>query len=247
MKKFLQLKKDLAARGADMIIMPFAPNPQYAGHLLVDGIEADQDYYPGWSEMVIQLLENDIEVIDTVTEFRQAAGSEVQLAWPNDFHTASLGRQIAAKALAERLQRYDFARELAPNKDKWKTTQKSTNCKKTRITTVNGAIGRFRTSQVAEGARTWPSKRPNTVMALKPDAPPNLMDEVEKVQVNYLEISGPKDTSLMRTDFVMIGDSQLHSAVYGAGLPAFIMSEVGGIFPLGRARAASIYPRCTVK
>ena len=159
MKKFIQLRDDLAERGVDMIIVPFAPNPHYAGHLLVDGIEADQDYYPGWTKMVIEMLNNDLEVIDTVSEFRKAAGSELQLSWPNDFHTASLGRQIAAKAIAERLQRYDFARELVPNRSKWTSTQKSSPCIKTRISTVNRAFGRYRKDQVAEGVRTWPSKR----------------------------------------------------------------------------------------
>ena len=70
-------------------------------------------------------------------------------------------------------------------------------------------------------------------MALVPEAPPNMIEEIEQIQVNYLELQGPTDPSLMRNDFVLFGDSQLHSAVYGSGLPEFIMAEVGGRFRWG--------------
>ena len=112
-----QLNEDFKARDIDFIFVPLVPTPQFAAHTLVDGIEADQDYYPGWTEDDDKLLEHDIEVVDTV-EIRASAEDDVLVSWANDFHTGSRGRQIAAEALAKRLQRYDFARELQKNANK---------------------------------------------------------------------------------------------------------------------------------
>ena len=82
-----QLNEDFKARDIDFIFVPLVPTPQFAAHTLVDGIEANTDYYPGWTEMMIELLENDIEVVDTVEEFRAAAEDEVLVSWANDFST----------------------------------------------------------------------------------------------------------------------------------------------------------------
>ena len=101
-KALVQLDRDFKARGIDLIILPLVPNPHFHAHTLVDGIGPDQDYYPGWTEMTIEMLENDLEVIDTVEEFRAEAENDILVSWVNDFHTGSLGRQIAAKKLAER-------------------------------------------------------------------------------------------------------------------------------------------------
>ena len=120
-----QLNEDFKARDIDFIFVPLVPTPQFAAHTLVDGIEANTDYYPGWTEMMIELLENDIEVVDTVEAFRASAEDDVLVSWANDFHTGSRGRQIAADALAERLQRYDFAREHQRHANKAKVTEKS--------------------------------------------------------------------------------------------------------------------------
>ena len=91
-----QLNEDFKARDIDFIFVPLVPTPQFAAHTLVDGIEANTDYYPGWTEMMIELLENDIEIVDTTEEFRAAAEDDVLVSWANDFHTGSRGRQIAA-------------------------------------------------------------------------------------------------------------------------------------------------------
>ena len=123
LQAFIQLRDDLAARGADLIVVPLAPHPQVSSHLLVDGVNADHEYAPGWTKMMIQLLENDIEIVDTTAEFRAVADSDMLVNWVNDFHTGSAGRKIAAEAVAERLQRYDFARKLAGNTSKWSSKE----------------------------------------------------------------------------------------------------------------------------
>ena len=48
--------------------MPGVPKLVYKSHLLVDGVDKEAEVWPGWTEMTLQLLENDIEVIDTVSE-----------------------------------------------------------------------------------------------------------------------------------------------------------------------------------
>ena len=72
---FVQFRNDLAARGADLVLLPLAPTPFFETHRLFDGVDAKTEIYPGWTRMMIQLLEADIEVIDTVDEFRSGAGN----------------------------------------------------------------------------------------------------------------------------------------------------------------------------
>jgi hypothetical protein len=234
---FIQLDRDLKDRGIDLIIMPLVPTPHFHAHTLVDGIGPNQDYYPGWTEMTIEMLKSDLEVIDTVEEFRMEAENDVLVSWANDFHTGSLGRQIAAKALAQRLQRYGFAKELANNTDQWKTTtkQRTGAMFPQRIITVNGAFTQWKKSRISElppGTKTYPRKHPGKVAILKKDAP-DIESHMKNRQFRIIQIAGPQSNDLRRTEVVLIGDSQLHSSIYGSGLPAFIMAEAGGLFRWG--------------
>jgi len=232
---FVQLNKDLRARGIDLIITPMAPTPHFHAHTLVDGIGPEDEYYPGWTEMVIEMLKADLEVIDTVEEFRREAENPILVSWVNDFHTGSMGRQIVAQAIAKRLQRYDFARDLIGNSNKWTANVKEmTGCSfPQRITTVNRLLRAVRKdSPEAQGVRTWPNKHPREVMVMAPDAPKNLEEHIRGRKFKYVDLSKPDDLPL-KLDVVLIGDSQLHSSVYGSGLPDFIMKEVGATLRWG--------------
>jgi len=46
---FVQLDRDLKARDVDLIILPLVPTPMFHAHTLVDGIDAEDEYYPGWT------------------------------------------------------------------------------------------------------------------------------------------------------------------------------------------------------
>ncbi len=239
---FVQLKKDLEARGVDLILLPLVPNPHFMAHELVPGIEAHHEYNPGWAKMVLQMLEADLEVVDTTMEFRKEAGNPLLVSWANDFHTGSLGRQIAARALAERLQRYDFARELAPNRPKWKQKELSRTGASwpQRIAVVNKGL---------QSTKWW--KKANKVDVIPPDVPQfhggrktlvpvngfprEAISAMRKRRFNILEVTLPKAErdGLRRTEIVLFGDSQLHSAVFGTGFPEILMSEVGGVFRWG--------------
>ena len=250
LKAFIQLNNDFKARDIDLIILPLVPTPHFAAHGLVDGIEANHEYYPGWTKMMIQMLENDLEIVDSVDEFRAEAENNLLVSWANDFHTGSLGRQLAAKKLAERLQRYDFARDLKGNVGKWTATEKTKvgASMPQRILVVNRAMMsnvEYWQRQDKTLKRWQAKKKPlpkdkgliifkgKGESTIRPDVPSDCVPALKKLSFKYLNLKGPEDKSLLRTDMVMIGDSQLHSAVYGSGLPEFINSEVGGSFRWG--------------
>ena len=81
----LQFKNDLAKRDIDMIFIPIPPTPYIYSHDLIDGLEANQDYTPGWTQMLLTMLENDIEIIDPIEQFR-AKGDKLLIKWANDLY-----------------------------------------------------------------------------------------------------------------------------------------------------------------
>jgi len=199
----LQLQKDLKARGADMIFMPLPPTPHVYGHLLVNGITPEMEYSPGWTRMMLTLLENDIEVIDPLTEYRKQAGHPLVINWPNDFHTADGGRLIAARLLAERMQRYGFAREWKKDAENWTLKTDTITSNKTRISVVNSKDD-------------WSQTQPDVNKVLFKHPIEIISDTIR-----------PSIEKGMVSEVALIGDSQLHSAVHGAGWPDIAMSELG--------------------
>ena len=78
----------------------------------------------------------------------------------------------------------------------------------------------------------FPPSKKGGPTALHPDAPQDMVDILKNKTFKYLNLSA-LDALPKVTDLVMIGDSQLHSAVYGSGLPAFYMNVIGGQFRWG--------------
>ncbi len=218
----LQLKKDLKARGADMIFMPLPPTPVIYSHHLVDGIDATHEYYPGYTKMLLQLLEADIEVIDPLEEFRAASKDNLLVNFANDFHTGDGGRIIAANMLNERLQRYGFIRELQKGSQPWGMSTSTTNVSHTRISVVNS-------KQKDASGRQMTQTKPNAPAKLKS----RRFEYISKVNV-------PKGKEHLITDLVLIGDSQLHSPVYGAGWPDIAMGQIQAGVRWG-SRSGGIY------
>ncbi len=200
----VQLKRDLEKRGVDLIYMPLAASPTIYGHELVEGIDAHHEYHPGWTKMLLELLENDIEVIDPLEEFRAQSNADLIVNWPNDFHTGDGGRLIAAQMLADRLQRYEFAREWRQHIPEWEMERQTVASHASRISVVNKRSGH---------AKTYPGA-------------PKLLRGKRKFDI-IQSVKPPKTgQDLRKTEVVLIGDSQLHSAVYGAGWPAIAMGQI---------------------
>jgi len=253
LKALVRLNEDLKARGADLILLPLAPTPHFHAHTLVDGIGPGDEYYPGWRRMVLEMIEADLEVVDSISAFRQEAENPVLVSWANDFHTGSTGRKLAAEALRKRLQRYDFIRDLEGNQAQWTSEVKTRTGASLpqRILVVNGATMSSTQywQQKEPGLKRYQAKQKGSIpdssglivfkggkrnSALRPDAPRDMVEKLRNrpFQVVNLKFNGSAE-ELARTELVMIGDSQLHSAVYGSGLPEFIQAELGGRFRWG--------------
>ncbi len=223
---FAQLKKDLDRRGIDLIVMPFPANAFVYTHLLVDGADAETEVYPGYTKMLLEFLDNDIEIVDVLDEFRAQAHSDVDVVWPNDTHTGSLGRKIAAELLAKRLQRYDFARQAAPRAKEitYKVEQQTGARWGWSVYYKNGGLDRKgNTYTVHPGAPDISQKmlrRPMKLLRIQwPDGHSK----------KYAPRGRPNIARDGTWDLVLIGDSQLHSAVHGDGLPAYVFSELGAV------------------
>lgn len=225
LKGYKQFQADLKKRDIDLIVIPFPGNSHFYTHRLVEGVDETDELYPGYTKMLLTFLENDIEVVDVLYEFRKAANADIPVHWPNDPHTASVGRKIAAEKLAERLQRYDFARRLrVKNRDNLSY----------KVVEWTGAKTGW--SQYLLNARVMGNNRKDP---LKSSNIPDVMPVLKKRPMKRLEsVYKPKkegDPSRFDTasagyyDMVLVGDSQLHSAVFGDGLPDFVNTEVGGI------------------
>lgn len=222
---YKQLQADLRKRDIDLIVMPFPGNSHFYTHRVVEGVDETDEIYPGYTKMLLTFLENDIEVVDMLDEFREAANDEIPVHWPNDPHTGSVGRRIAAEKLAERLQRYDFARKMR------KKNRQSISYKKVKWT---GA--RTGWSQYLLNARKVGNNRKKP---LESTNIPDIMPILKKRPMQRLEpVYKPADDDAPRRftpataglhDLVLIGDSQLHSSVFGEGLPGFVHAELGGI------------------
>ena len=220
LKCIVQLRNDLEKRGIDFIFMPLPPTPHVYAHDLVDGIEATNDYTPGWTKMLLQLLEHDVEIIDPIEAFRAHSTDDLVIKWPNDFHTGDGGRLIAAKMLAERLQRYQFVRDVAPFKESYVIEEYDQPLTKTRIAVVNGQ------GKTSDDPGFAEALKGTTFKAIKVSRKSLVeLTREDRQKIRRGDMVDPNRN--LRSDLVLIGDSQLHSAVYGSGWPEIAMSQIG--------------------
>jgi len=223
---YKQFQEDLRKRDIDLIVLPYPAMPHFTTHLLVDGVDPQDEIYPGYTQMLLTFLENDIEVVDFLSEFRQASGGDIDVHWPNDTHVGSLGRRISAAKLAERLQRYDFARDRGKGKDPIGYTEVSWTGAKT------GWSQYLLNARILGNNKKDPLKSTNI-----PDVMPTLARRpMKRVQVTYPDGKNKKNpygrsdpSRYGFQDLVLVGDSQLHTAVWGSGMPEFVWSELDGI------------------
>jgi len=223
---YKQLQADLKKRDIDLIVMPFPGNSHIYTHRVVDGVDATDEVYPGYTKMLLTFLENDIEVVDFMDEFREAANGDGLVHWPNEPHTGSLGRQIAAAKLAERLQRYDFMRDR----------EEARKAFDYEAVTWTGAKTGW--SQYLLNARIVGNNRKDPLQSTNI---PDVMPAMKKRPMQRLAVVYPTGENKKNPhgrpdvgtqgfwDLMLIGDSQLHTPVFGDGTPAYVWKEVGGV------------------
>lgn len=119
-----QFDAELKRRGIDLILLPVPDHPLVYGHRLDKRVTSNEEFAPGYTKMLIELMENDIEVIDVLDQFREAGEKETDktppVLRPDDHHWASTGMAIAADQINQRLQRYDWAQALAKGRSQFK-------------------------------------------------------------------------------------------------------------------------------
>lgn len=105
-----EFSKQLKQQGTDLIVVPLPNQIMVHGHKLFDGIGPGDDLWPAYTQGMIKLLEADVEVIDLLPAF-QAYQGEDYVIHKYDHHWGSAGMHLAAEAIAERLQRYDWLKQ----------------------------------------------------------------------------------------------------------------------------------------
>jgi len=110
----------LAERGIDLIFVPVGDNVLVHAWKLQEGISPEADLWPGQTRALAALLENNVEVIDAAGLWRKhvAAGGADPVN-PYDHHWSGVGMQLIAKEIGERMQRYDFVRAAAADRDRF--------------------------------------------------------------------------------------------------------------------------------
>jgi hypothetical protein len=118
--------RQLAERGIDLIVVPVVSQVVLHAHKLVPGkIQPGDDIWPAYTQILIDLLEDGIEVIDLQGPFAEHLAKN-----PNDdplnlfdHHWSSTGRSLGARLVADRLQRYAFIRDAAAGKRQFSSVE----------------------------------------------------------------------------------------------------------------------------
>jgi hypothetical protein len=117
-EELVRFNAELRERGTDLILLPVPVKQAFASVYFSEKAPADHVVAVNHQWFMQQLLENDIEVIDLLPVFQAAADDSPETPYiynfNRDHHWSSGGRMAAARALAERLERYDFSRQYPP-------------------------------------------------------------------------------------------------------------------------------------
>jgi hypothetical protein len=107
----VRLREELARRGTDLVVVPIPWKEEVIAPLFADGIPDDGVLVPDRVALLEALLRADVETVDLFPPWRAGvlAGEPVFFE-AVDIHPADRGVQIAAHAIALRLERYRFGR-----------------------------------------------------------------------------------------------------------------------------------------
>lgn len=138
-KAILAFHTALRGAGIDLIIVPIPNQAMVYAHKLA-GAPREALAWPAYTKTMIHLLEQDVEVVDLLADFLAVAESDPPLH-QYDHHWSPKGIDIAAKAIAARLQRYGVVRDAAARKAAF-TTKDITVKNPTYMFVVNGLARR---------------------------------------------------------------------------------------------------------
>ncbi len=110
LKMLLALDRDLARKGIDLLVVPFPLKEEINADLFLDREPAAAGHLsPNRLRCLLWLLNHGVEVVDLGPEFREQRDSGAPLFYDfEDHHPAQGGIDLAARVIAERLQRYSF-------------------------------------------------------------------------------------------------------------------------------------------
>jgi len=116
---FVHFNRLLKQRGIDLVVAFVPCHLRLFADQLVTGMPKEEMSWPGWDIGLLRLLEEDVEVIDLLDAFKAHDGQPVPVLHRGEHHWATPGIKIAARLIAERLQRYEFVRQAAANKHRF--------------------------------------------------------------------------------------------------------------------------------
>jgi len=115
LEEIIRFNTELRARGIDWVLLPVPIKSAFTSVFFSEKAPKDRIVAPNMYWLYQQLLEHDIEALDLLPAFHAAADDSPETPYiynfNRDHHWSSGGRMAAARALAERLSRYDFTRQ----------------------------------------------------------------------------------------------------------------------------------------
>ena len=100
----------LERRGIDVIFVPVPKMTEVYPEYFTDHCPSDRIIAPRLRQTLLELLEADVEVVDLWYAFQAERDTSPELLYqPADPHWGPRAQAIAARLVAERLKRYDFA------------------------------------------------------------------------------------------------------------------------------------------
>jgi hypothetical protein len=111
----------LRSRGIDVIFVPVPKMTEVYPEYFVDSCPQDRIVAPHIRRLILELLEADVEVVDLLPLFLKERDKDPEpLYLPADPHWGPRGQALAARAIADRLRRYDFIQTAQAGTAIWK-------------------------------------------------------------------------------------------------------------------------------
>ena len=121
-RTLVAMSRMFRARGVDFIAVPYPFKEEVNASVFSTNAPDDGIFEPWRQKFLLKLIEADVEVLDMVPALRAALPEHEDLFYPvHDAHPADAGLIIAARAIAGRLERYDFLKRPGFQPRKYRT------------------------------------------------------------------------------------------------------------------------------